>query len=290
MNELKLQTPVQAGKSMLGLTPDEGCVLLGSCFADNIGKRMEEMGFNVCVNPFGTLFNPVSVCNSAARLESGVPFTDKECVPMGSGAGLICSFSHHTFFARPTTEDFLANANESLTVASKAWKNASKVIITLGTAWCFEHVETGGIVSNCLKRDGKEFVRKCLGVKEVSLLLKNMLTRFPDKGFMFTVSPIRHMADGAHGNQISKSTLLLAVDEVCKAFPDRAEYFPAYEIVMDELRDYRFYAPDMVHPSEQTIDYLWDRFAEWAIPETSFQELENRRKTYLRLKHIPKIH
>ena len=254
MNELKLQTPVQAGKSMLGLTPDEGCVLLGSCFADNIGKRMEEMGFNVCVNPFGTLFNPVSVCNSAARLESGVPFTDKECVPMGSGAGLICSFSHHTSFARPTTEDFLANANESLTVASKAWKNASKVIITLGTAWCFEHVETGGIVSNCLKRDGKEFVRKCLG------------------------------------NQISKSTLLLAVDEVCKAFPDRAEYFPAYEIVMDELRDYRFYAPDMVHPSEQTIDYLWDRFAEWAIPETSFQELENRRKTYLRLKHIPKIH
>jgi hypothetical protein len=290
MNELKLQTPVHAGKSMLGLSPAEGCVLLGSCFADNIGKRMQELGFNVCVNPFGTLFNPVSVCNSAARLESGVLFTEKECIPMGAGAGLICSFSHHTSFARPTAEAFLANANQSLSAASKAWKEASKVMITLGTAWCFEHVETGGIVSNCLKRDGKEFVRKCLSVQDVSLLLKNMLTRFPGKGFMFTVSPIRHLADGAHGNQLSKSTLLLAVEEACKAFPDRAEYFPAYEIVMDELRDYRFYAPDMVHPSEQAIDYLWGRFAEWAIPEASLQDLENRRRTFLRLKHIPKIH
>ena len=275
---------------MLGLSPDEGCVLLGSCFADNIGKRMQELGFNVCVNPFGTLFNPVSVCNSAARLESCSHFIEKDCVEMGAGAGLVCSFSHHTSFARPTAQEFLENANESLQKASEAWKEASKVVITLGTAWCFEHLGTGEIVSNCLKRDGKEFVRKCLSVQDVSLLLKNMLTRFPGKGFIITVSPIRHLADGAHGNQLSKSTLLLAVDEVCKVFPDRAEYFPAYEIVMDELRDYRFYAPDMVHPSEQTIDYLWGRFAEWAIPEACLQELESRRKTYLRLKHIPKIH
>ncbi len=290
MRELKLQTPVDPGKGRLGLSLDDGIVMLGSCFADSIGRKMEELGFKVCVNPFGTLYNPVSVSNSAARLQSCSPFTEKECVEMGAGAGLVCSFSHHTSFARPDATGFLDNANKSLLEASRAWKEASKVIITLGTAWCFEHIGTGEIVSNCLKRDGKEFRRKRLGVGEVSLILRNMVTRYPDKDFIFTVSPIRHMADGAHGNQLSKSTLLLAIEEACKAFPDRAEYFPAYEIVMDELRDYRFYAPDMVHPSEQTIDYLWDRFADWAIPEASLQEMENRRKTYLRLKHIPIIH
>ena len=97
------------------------------------------------------------------------------------------------------------------------------------------------------------------------------------------------MADGAHGNQLSKSTLLLAVDEVCSAMPDRAEYFPAYEIVMDELRDYRFYAVDMLHPSEQTVDILWDRFAGWAVPEDGLRELETRRKAVLRSRHIPNL-
>ena len=289
MKGMKLQTPVEAGKSRLGLSFNDGIILLGSCFADNIGKRMEELGFNVCVNPFGTLYNPVSVCNSVARLQSCSPFIEKDCVEMGSGAGLVCSFSHHTSFARPTAQDFLKNANESLQKASEAWKEASKVVITLGTAWCFEHLGTGEIVSNCLKRDGKEFRRKRLGVGETSLIIKNMVTRHPDKDFIFTVSPIRHLADGAHGNQISKSTLLLAVEEVCSALPERTEYFPAYEIVMDELRDYRFYAPDMVHPSDQAINYLWERFAEWALRETDCPELEARRREVLRSKHIPNI-
>ena len=290
MRELKLQTPVEAGKSRLGLSLGDGIVMLGSCFIDSIGRRMEELGFNVCVNPFGTLYNPVSICNSVARLQSCSLFTGHDCVEMGAGAGLVCSFSHHTSFARPTAEEFLKNANKSLQKASVAWKEASKVVITLGTAWCFEHSETGQIVSNCLKRDGKEFRRKRLGVGEISIILKNMVTRFPDKDFMFTVSPIRHLADGAHGNQISKSTLLLAVDEVCSAIPERTEYFPAYEIVMDELRDYRFYAADMVHPSDQAINYLWDRFAGWAVPGSETMELEARQKEVLRTKHIPKLH
>ena len=119
------------------------------------------------------------------------------------------------------------------------------------------------------------------------MLLKNMVSRFPDKEFIFAVSPIRHLKDGAHGNQLSKSTLLLAIDEVCQAFPDRTDYFPAYEIFMDELRDYRFYAPDMTHPSAQAVGYLWSRFVDWALPETDLPELERRTKAFAASLHRP---
>ena len=287
MGQLKLQTPVILGHSRIGLSSGDRVMVLGSCFSDSMGKRMIDLGLDACVNPFGTLYNPVSVCNSIARLSSRIPFTEAECMMMGSGSDLICSFSHHTSFARKTKEEFLANANTCLAQASDAWEKANKVIITLGTAWCFQYSATGEIVSNCLKIDGKEFTRKRLGVKEVSVLLENMVSRFPGKDFIFTVSPIRHMADGAHGNQVSKSTLLLALEEVCTSFPERAEYFPAYEIVMDELRDYRFYAPDMVHPSTQTESYIWDRFEEWAFPESELPILEERRKALLRSLHRP---
>ncbi|MBQ2149952.1 MAG: GSCFA domain-containing protein, partial [Bacteroidales bacterium] len=153
MEELKLQTPVPVGRSRVEVSPDDKICVLGSCFADNIGDKMADLGFNACVNPFGTLYNPVSVCNSVSRLASGIPFTEDECVEMGSGAGLVCSFSHHTSFARSTAEEFLDHANTSLAAASKAWNEAGKVIITLGTAWCFEYIPTGEIVSNCLKID-----------------------------------------------------------------------------------------------------------------------------------------
>ena len=285
MDELKLQTPVDAGRSRTGVSLTDRIIVLGSCFADNIGEKMTGLGFDVCVNPFGTLYNPVSLCNSIARLDSGIPFTGKECVAMGAGSGLFCSFSHHTSFARRTPEEFLSDANAALEESSKAWKAATKVIITLGTAWCFTHIPSGEIVSNCLKVDGKLFSRKRLSVSETALLLSGVVARYPDKEFIFTVSPIRHLKDGAHGNQLSKSTLLLAVDEVVSRFPDRTDYFPAYEIVLDELRDYRFYAADMVHPSQQAVDYLWSRFVAWAIPEKDLPELEERKKALLKSQH-----
>lgn len=285
MEELKLQTPVPVGKSKVEVSPDDRIFVIGSCFADNIGERMTELGFDVCANPFGTLYNPVSVCNSVSRLASAVPFSEDECVEMGAGAGLVCSFSHHTSFARSTAEDFLANANSSLATASKAWKEARKVIITLGTAWCFEYIPSGEIVSNCLKIDQKLFRRKRLTVRETAILLRNLVEKNPGKEFIFTVSPIRHMKDGAHGNQLSKSILLLAIEEVCDAFPDRCEYFPAYEILLDELRDYRFYADDLVHPSQQAVAHIWNRFVEFAVPPSFHAELEARWKESRRLHH-----
>lgn len=287
MEELKLQTPVETGRSKVGVSLNDKIVILGSCFADNMGQKMVDLGFDVCLNPFGTLYNPVSVCNSVARLTSGIPFSKDECVQMGAGAGLVCSFSHHTSFARRTEDEFLQVANASLKEASLRWKAASKVIITLGTAWIYEYTRSGETVSNCLKIEAKEFTRRRLSVRETATLLMNMIARHPEKEFMFTVSPIRHFKDGVHGNQISKSTLLLALDEVLAKFPERCEYFPAYEIVLDELRDYRFYAADMIHPSDQAVDYLWSRFVRFAMPESELPALDARRRELLRAQHRP---
>lgn len=287
MEVLKLQTPVETGHSPVSISLKDTLFVLGSCFAGNIGQKMAELGFDITVNPFGTLYNPVSVCNSIARLTSGIPFSESECVRMGAGSELFCSFSHHTSFARRTVREFLDNANKSLADASTEWAKAGKVIITLGTSWIYEYSRTGEAVSNCLKVDAKEFTRRRLSVREITLLLMNMLSRHPDKEFIFTVSPIRHFKDGAHGNQLSKCALLLAIDEVVSRFPGRCAYFPAYEIVMDELRDYRFYAADMVHPSAQAVDYLWARFAGFAIPVSEQPELEVRMKAFLRSSHRP---
>lgn len=284
---MKWQTPVAEGKCSVPLRAGDEIMVLGSCFADETGRRLAECGLDVCVNPFGTLYNPVSVCNSISRLQCGVPFTREDCVGMGAGAGLVCSFSHHTSFARPTPEAFLEHANAALETASARWKSASKVLITLGTAWCWRHLPEGEIVSNCLKRPAGEFSRERLTVPQTAALLKSLVQRYPDKFFVFTVSPIRHLSDGAHGNQVSKSILLLALEEVCAAFPDRTAYFPAYEILLDELRDYRFYAEDMVHPSLQAAEYVFGKFLSFAFPDEERSRLEERRKAFKASQHRP---
>ena len=284
---MKWQTPVAEGKCSVPLRAGDEIMVLGSCFADETGRRLAECGLEVCVNPFGTLYNPVSVCNSISRLQCGVPFTQEDCVEMGAGAGLVCSFSHHTSFARPTPEAFLEHANAALETASARWKSASKVLITLGTAWCWRHLPEGEIVSNCLKRPAGEFSRERLTVPQTAALLKSLVQRYPDKFFVFTVSPIRHLSDGAHGNQVSKSILLLALEEVCAAFPDRTVYFPAYEILLDELRDYRFYAEDMVHPSLQAAEYVFGKFLSFAFPDEERSRLEERRKAFKASQHRP---
>ena len=284
---MKWQTPVAEGKCPVPLRAGDEIMVLGSCFADETGRRLAECGLDVCVNPFGTLYNPVSVCNSISRLQCGVPFTQEDCIEMGAGAGLVCSFSHHTSFARPTPEAFLANANAVLEVASARWKASNRVLITLGTAWVYRHKESGEVVANCLKRPAGEFSRERLTVPQTAALLKSLVQRYPDKFFVFTVSPIRHLSDGAHGNQVSKSILLLALEEVCAAFPDRTVYFPAYEILLDELRDYRFYAEDMVHPSLQAAEYVFGKFLSFAFPDEERSRLEERRKAFKASQHRP---
>ena len=276
---LKLQTPVTLDPAPVSISYSDRVLVVGSCFADEIGERLSDAGFQVLCNPFGTLYNPVSIGNALARLGSGSPFSESDVVEMGAGAGKVCSFWHHTSFARESAEAFLADANVALTEASAFWKQCNKVIITLGTAWAFRFNETGETVANCLKRPAAEFTRYRLTVSQTAAILRGLVQRNPDKEFIFTVSPIRHLADGAHGNQLSKSTLLLATESL--------PYFPAYEIMMDELRDYRWWAEDMVHPTKQAAAYLCDRFIEWALPVREWDLYDTRMKEWRRSQHRP---
>lgn len=299
MNMLKLQTPVTDAQCKVGISYNDKIMMLGSCFTDNIGEQLNDLGFDVTINPFGTLYNPISILNCIERLVSGTPFDEDDCMEIGAGDKRICSFHHHTSFACNTAEDFLTFANGTLEEARKRFLECNKIIITLGTSWCFQHIERDIIVSNCLKRIPAEFRRIRLNVKEVSDALNRItsagcgLTGCVPKQFIFTVSPIRHFKDGAHGNQISKSTLLLGIEDFLERCPVdlsldpfyKADYFPAYEIVMDELRDYRFYSEDMCHPSSLTVNYIRERFLNWALPESEHHVLEENVRRWKHNQH-----
>lgn len=261
------------------LDKSEKVLVLGSCFAANIGQKLRTEGWDVCLNPFGTLFNPASIASSIRRLDNAQTFTVEDCVHLGAGAQLWGSFSHYTRHARPLQEDFLKDANDALLRDSVFFSECSTVIVTFGTSFVFrnekfaenasqqelpEHLR--GIVSNCLKLPAKEFTRFRLSVDEICELWRPLLDGpLKDKRILFTVSPIRHLADTAHGNQLSKATLLLAIDKLISEYSGRdceLAYFPSYEIVLDELRDYSWYAEDKVHPSDEAIEFIWKRFRE----------------------------
>lgn len=303
---IKLMTPVECGRSRWGVSLQDKTMILGSCFADNVGTKLRDAGFDLCVNPFGTLYNPVSVANAALRLLYPAPFTEEDCVEMGAGAGRICSFSHHTSFARETPGEFLEVSNKALRDASEFFRDCNRVIISLGTAWCFRCKASGEVVSNCLKRDAKEFVRERLSLSAATAVLDSLAAKLlaAGKKLIFTVSPIRHLSDGAVGNTLSKSTLLLAVHSLVDKYgtssqaagariPDDAdtgggiEYFPAYEIMTDELRDYRFYAKDLVHPSDLAIDWIWEKFLDFALPEADRQRVNENLLQARRSAHRP---
>ena len=292
---LKLQTPVSEGKSRIGISYKDRILMLGSCFSDSIGRQLADFGFNVCVNPFGTLYNPISILKSVERLASGKEFTDEDCIAIGAVDERICSFSHHTSFARGTREEFLDNANRALKEAREFFLDADKLIITLGTSWCFRHKDKDMTVSNCLKRPSGEFIRERLSVEETAAALSR-IRELTDARIILTVSPIRHFKDGAHGNQLSKATLLLGIEEFLAGCPVDlsmnprypAEYFPSYEIVMDELRDYRFYAEDMCHPSQQTVSHIRERFLDWALPDEEQDILKENIRTFRHGCHISK--
>ncbi len=292
---LRLQTPVTDERCRTGISYSDKIMMLGSCFSENIGVQLKNFGFDVCVNPFGVLYNPVSILNSVERMLLNKQFSLEDCVQIGAGDTRFCSFSHHTSFAREDAEAFIAEANAALEKAAEDFRKCNKVIITLGTSWCFRHLERDFIVSNCLKRPAAEFRRERLRVQETADALQRIIDlcadraaedpEFVSKEFIFTVSPIRHFKDGAHGNQISKSTLLLGIEEVVANAENSADYFPAYEIVMDELRDYRFYAEDMCHPSAQAVDYIRERFLAWALPVEEHQKLEENIRRFRHSQH-----
>lgn len=295
---MKLQTPVADSPCKVGISYKDRILMLGSCFSDNIGKQLSDFGFDVSVNPFGTLYNPESILSAVRRLLSREQFTQEDCEEIGAGDMRTCSFSHHTSHARATREEFLSDANLSLEEAADFFKDCNKIIITLGTSWCYRHIERDMIVSNCLKHPAIEYTREFLAADRTAAILHEIMSicnsskGIRPKEFIFTVSPIRHFKDGAHGNQISKASLLLGIETAVQAAEaaglPSADYFPAYEIMMDELRDYRFYAEDMCHPTTQAVDYIRERFLTWALPQEEHPVLTSRISEYLRRSHICK--
>ncbi len=262
----------------------DSLLFLGSCFADEVGGICRGLGFDALVNPFGVLYNPASIALSVERLGSGKPFTHGDVITVGEGQ--YCTFSHNTAFWNASETELLEQVNGSLKAAHTHFLKSRWVVISLGTSWAFRDKAKGNVVSNCHKLPARQFDREFLTVEQSVDSLAKMLQAYPDKQFIFTVSPLRHLKDGLHENQLSKAALLLAVDQVCKQFGN-AHYFPAYEILLDELRDYRFYKEDMVHPTDQAIRYIWERFVDFAINPNEKPAMQAVAELRLMLHHKP---
>ncbi|MDO4180151.1 MAG: GSCFA domain-containing protein [Bacteroidales bacterium] len=257
---MNFRTQVELPEKETEIRHSDRMMLFGSCFAENIGKLLVENKFRCDVNPFGILYNPLSVSEAIRRILSGRLYRSDELFASG---GKWHSFMHHSVFSGDSAEECLEHINSRLGQASVALPRLDWLIITWGTAWVYIRKETGVVVGNCHKQPDRLFERRLLSVDEIVETYAGLLAEVrrinPRVKVLFTVSPIRHVKDGMHGNQISKSVLMLAVDALQHRCKD-CYYFPSYEIMMDELRDYRFYADDMVHPSSMAVGYLWECF------------------------------
>lgn len=290
---MELSTPVLEPRWSNPITCDETIAVLGSCFAEQLGKQMQWLSLPVCNNPFGVLYNPASLARSVHYLlPSDFLFSAKEVIARDGGWN---SFSHHGSFTEQTPAAFLLRANGALVKARMQFAAASRVVVSLGTAWCYRHLETDQIVSNCHKIPARAFQREFLEVPQAFEWLSGAIEatdqaaregKIVPKEWIFTVSPIRHRKDGLHENQISKASLLLTVRELERQFA-QVRYFPAYEILLDELRDYRFYAEDLVHPSAVAVRYIWERFVDTAYAPEAKEELLQRDKEARRQQHRP---
>lgn len=283
----QLTTPVLASQAPFRLDFASGIVSLGSCFADEIGSRLEESDFHIDQNPFGTLYNPASI---AAALHRLIDDREIDADDLVQHEELWHSWHHHGSFSRPTAEETLTACNDRIHQSHRAFREANLLMVSFGTAWVFEH--DGAVVANCHKLPPWEFTRRRMTVEEIVSLWKPLLDKlhayYPTLKILLSVSPIRHMADGAHGNQLSKSTLLLVVDQLCTECSQAAPYyFPAYEIVLDELRDYRYFDEKMTHPTALAIDVVWERFQHATMHPAIRQQAHYNMKQHKREKHIP---
>lgn len=285
---MDLYTHVEIPKMPFTFSYQDKIILLGSCFAENMGRRMIENKFRVDVNPFGILYNPASVARAIRMLIRPEHFTPDDLFEQD---GVYHSFMHHSCFSATTRDEALGNMNTRLDESSKMLRGISRLVVTFGTAYAYRLKSDGRVVANCHKLPEKMFDREMLSIEDIVKEWKEVMFSLwehnPKVKILLTVSPIRHWKDGAHGNQLSKATLLLAADRLQQEFPEQVTYFPSYEIMMDELRDYRFYAEDMLHPSSQAIEYIWQRFTESLLSIESKATLNEWKEIVKALNHKP---
>lgn len=264
---MKFRTEISLTPLAEGLDHSAKIFALGSCFAENISERLRRAKFLVTTNPFGVLFNPLSIANAIERLNNARAFA---VCDIREGREAFFSFDAHSSLNGKTQTEAFGNLNKAVAQGSKALAESDWVILTFGTAWVYEN--NGRVVANCHKQPAAQFQRRRLSVAEIveqyEKLFEGVLC---DKRVILTVSPVRHIGDGLQENSVSKAILRLAVEELVAKY-ENAHYFPSYEILMDDLRDYRYYADDLAHPSKVAIDYVWERFCE-AMLSPKAQEL-----------------
>lgn len=271
---MEFRTPVNITLAPFAIEPRERMLFVGSCFADNIGRRFVDDKFRATVNPYGVMYNPASIMHTVKRWTEELVAAQSEASDSGS-----------------ETSDFNSEASDSGSDVRQAISEAPQTaVFTLGTNHVYVLNETGEIVDNCRKRPQRLFTERELSVDECADYLREAVTKLrqinPSVRIIITVSPIRYAKYGFHGSQLSKATLLLAADKLTKEM-DKVVYFPAYEIVNDELRDYRFYREDMLHPTDQAVEYIWQRFGETFFSKQAVKFLEEWRPIKAALAHRP---
>ena len=258
---MKLQTQIPLLKESRNLINyNSKIVLLGSCFSENIGNQLDYYKFQTTQNPFGILFHPIAIENLITNAINEKKYTENDVFFNNEQ---YHSFDTHSSLSANNERDFLDNLNSSIKSTRKTLEEASHIIITLGTSWVYRYIESDQIVANCHKVPQKKFLKEILSVDTISESLEAIISLIKsinkNASILFTVSPVRHIKDGFIENSQSKSHLITAIHQVI----DKRKYnyyFPSYEIMMDELRDYRFYAEDMIHPNKTTMNYIWEKF------------------------------
>ena len=285
---MEFRTTVKTGENRDWLHHSDKVVLLGSCFSDSIGAKMRGAFIRATVNPMGTLYNPMSIASVVDRLTHATPVAGMDLFMQG---GVWNSYDFHSRYSLPDKQATLDRMNQRIVMGHDALKDARLLTITLGTAIVYRLKSTGEIVANCHKVPQHEFERKMATVDEITRELDTMIVKLrelnPELRIIFTVSPIRHIADGLATNSLSKAMLHVSIHEAIATHRDYCDYFPAYEIMMDDLRDYRFYASDMVHPSDVAVEYIWQAFQATYLDDRSALALARCERINKRLQHRP---
>ena len=276
---MQFSTKIPIQKCNFPIDYDSKILLLGSCFAENIGRKFEYFKFQSTTNPFGIIFNAVSLEKLIRRAVENRTFTENDIFYHNE---LWHCYEVHSELSHPYKEEFLNNLNLILETTKNQINSLSHCIITLGTSWVYTNIESNEIVANCHKVPQKHFRKELLSINQTEESLQNIVSLVhslsPKCHFIFTVSPVRHIKDGFVENTLSKAHLIAAIHSVLnRKFSTSLElttqnniYFPSYEIMMDELRDYRFYGEDMLHPNQTAIDYIWIQFFQNYISESQF--------------------
>ena len=287
---MKLQSEVALPNYPFQLDYQSPILMMGSCFTENIGLLLEKYLFPVCVNPFGVTYNPLSVKKGLEALLL------KEAYEVGDldlHNDQWLSFDHDTWYSSSQKDAALEKINKDFGEAKEMLKRAGTLFITWGTAWIYRLNSSGELVSNCHKIPASQFTRSRLTTREIIREYEDFLPALfdlnPNLRIVHTVSPVRHWKDGAHGNQLSKSALLLAGEALRESFPEQFFYFPSYEIVMDELRDYRFYTEDLFHINKLGTSYMWERFVQAFLHEESEKIIGELEPLLKLLAHRPMV-